>query len=217
MKYQLAIFDMDGTILDTLVDLTNTMNYALEVNGYPTHTIDSVRTFVGNGIPKLIERAVPAGLDADMREKVRQDFMTYYKEHCADYTQPYEGIPELIYDLRKAGCKTAVVSNKADSAVHDLCNRYFPCLFDVEIGDREGFAKKPAPDSVNEVLRQLGIDREHAVYIGDSEVDVMTAKNARMDCIAVSWGFRSVPFLKEQGASLIVDSTEDVRRQILNN
>jgi phosphoglycolate phosphatase len=217
MKYQLAIFDMDGTILDTLEDLTDTMNYALKKHGYPLHTIDRIRTFVGNGIPKLIERAVPEGTDAETVAFVHHDFMEYYKVHCADKTRAYDGIPELIGQLRQAGCKTAVVSNKADTAVHTLCQQYFPGCFDVELGDREGQKKKPAPDAVYEVLRRLGIPKEEAVYIGDSEVDLATAKNAEMDCIAVSWGFRDVEFLKKQGAQLVVSSTGEIAQRILED
>lgn len=215
MKYRLAIFDMDGTILDTLEDLMNATNYALRLNGYPTHSLDDIRRFVGNGMWKLIERAVPSGTSKDIQIKVHDNFMAYYQEHCADNTKPYAGIPELIQKLRAAGCKTAVLSNKADEAVHELCAQYFPGCFDYELGARDGIANKPAPDSVYEVLSQLGFAKEDAVYIGDSEVDVATAMNAGMNSIIVTWGFREVPFLKEKGAKTFADTTQEVEQLIL--
>lgn len=215
MKYELAIFDMDGTILNTLEDLTDTLNYALRKNNYPEHSIDDVRRFVGNGIPRLIERGVPAGTDEKAVSRVYTDFIEYYKIHCADKTKPYDGILELIRRLRGAGCRTAVVSNKADVAVQELCTQYFDGLFDYAVGDREGILKKPAPDSVNEVLNYLQIERKKAVYIGDSEVDIATAQNAYMNSIIVSWGFRKTEFLKEQGAEVIVDHPAEVAELIL--
>lgn len=215
MRYKLAIFDMDGTILDTLEDLKAALNYSLKINGYPTHPIENVRRFVGNGIWKLIERGVPKGTEKEMIIKVYDDFMAYYHIHCADKTKPYDGIPDLIHCLKAAGCKTAVVSNKADSAVHELCAQYFPDCFDYEIGAREGIANKPSPDSVMEVLHQLNVSKEDAVYIGDSEVDVATAVNADMDSIIVTWGFREVSFLKEQGAKIFADTTKDVEKIIM--
>lgn len=215
MKYKLVIFDMDGTILNTLEDLADALNYALDKSGYPEHTIDEVRQYVGNGIPKLIERAVPVGTDAISTNKVHRDFMEYYQVHCADKTRPYNGIIELITKLREKGCLTAVVSNKADAAVQELCKQYFDRCFDYAVGDREGMRKKPAPDAVNEVLQHLQVTRENAVYVGDSEVDIATARNAELDSIIVSWGFREVPFLKEQGADQIVDCAEEVAQIVL--
>lgn len=216
MKYKLAIFDMDGTILNTLEDLMDAVNYALKKNDYPTHSLEDVRKFVGNGMWKLIERAVPPKTTPDMQKKVHDDFMEYYQVHCADKTRPYDGILELLHNLKAAGIKTAVVSNKADEAVHDLCKRYFPDCFDCEIGAREGFANKPEPDSVKEVLRNLEIQKEAAVYIGDSEVDVATAMNAGMDSIIVTWGFRERTFLWEQGANVFADEAKDVEKVIFN-
>ena len=210
MKYELAIFDLDGTILDTLADLAESTNYALTQAGFPKRTMDEVRQFVGNGIRKLIERAVPSQTPVEVIDQVQQTFNAHYKVHCADQTRPYDGIMELLQALRAAGCKTAVVSNKADYGVQELCARYFPGMFDFAVGERTGIAKKPAPDSVNEVLRCLQVEREHAVYIGDSDVDVLTAANAGMDCIAVSWGFRDVEFLAAHGAEVIVNRPEEI-------
>lgn len=191
MKYKLAIFDLDGTILDTLEDLKNSVNYALEINGFPIRTREEVRTFIGNGIRKLIERAVPNGTEMKKIDKVFCDFKEYYGEHSMDTTKPYDGIVEIINKIRSEGMKTAVVSNKADFAVQKLCDEFFYGLFDFVVGEREGIRRKPAPDSVNEVLKKIEIDKKDAVYIGDSDVDVETANNADIDCIAVLWGFRT--------------------------
>ena len=192
MKYKIVVFDLDGTILNTLEDLADSTNYALSVFDMPERTIEEIRHFVGNGIRKLMERAVP-----------------HYKNHCADKTRPYDGIKELIENIRNAGVYTAVVSNKADYGVQILCKDYFPGLFDYAVGERGGIRRKPYPDSVNEVLRQFDVDRTQAVYVGDSEVDVQTAANAGMDVCMVGWGFRDEEFLKENGAEFVVHSPEE--------
>ncbi|WP_167956165.1 HAD family hydrolase [Anaerosporobacter faecicola] len=210
MRYALAIFDLDGTILDTLKDLAVTINYALRLHGYPERTMQEVRHFVGNGIRKLVERAVPENATEADIDQVFQSFTTYYKEHCMDYTKPYEGIMEMLEKLRQAGYKTAVVSNKADYAVKILCEQYFPGAFDAYVGERENVRKKPYPDSVNEVLNNLHVKREDAVYIGDSDVDIETARNASMDHIIVDWGFREHEFLVEHGAKVICSKPEEI-------
>ena len=215
MKYQLAIFDLDGTILDTLDDLADSLNYALEKSGYPVRPRDEVRRFVGNGIRKLIERGVPSGTDAESVSRVHENFTAYYKVHCADKTKPYENIPELLKKLRENGVKTAVVSNKADYAVQDLCVQYFEGLYDAAVGEREGVRKKPAPDSVNAVLEKLGVNRENSVYIGDSDVDVETARNSGMNCIAVDWGFRDRDLLISSGAEIIVSEPMKIAEVVL--
>jgi len=215
MKYKLAVFDLDGTILNTLDDLADSLNHCLSVFKMPERTIDEVRRFVGNGIRKLIERAVPENSSDDDINMVYNEFIKYYGEHCSDKTKAYDGIENLIENLRKSGCHTAVVSNKADYAVQELCRKYFNGCFDYAVGEREGISRKPSPDSVNEVLEKLNISRKDSVYIGDSDVDIMTAANAGMDCISVSWGFRDCEFLKEHGASLIVDSPDEIRKLIL--
>ncbi|MCI5622449.1 MULTISPECIES: HAD family hydrolase [Anaerostipes] len=217
MKYKLAIFDMDGTILNTLEDLCDATNYALSQSDYPARTIDEVRRFVGNGIRKLIERAVPTGTEEPEIEKVHEDFTKYYKVHCADKTKPYDGIMKLLEKLRAAGCQTAVVSNKADYAVQELCEQYFQGMFDAAAGEKEGIAKKPAPDSVNAVMKKLGTTKEHAVYIGDSEVDIETAKNAGLDCIVVEWGFRDREYLEEKGGKTFVTRPEEIKERILGD
>ncbi len=210
MKYKITVFDMDGTILNTLDDLKDSLNFTLDHFGYPKRTLEEVRRFVGNGIMKLIERGVPDGTSEEKIKEAYSFFIKHYSAHCADKTEPYSGITELLKKLRADGIKTAVVSNKADSAVNELCDKYFKGLFDISIGEREGVRRKPAPDSVNEVLKQLGLSREEAVYIGDSDVDVETAKNADMVCIGVEWGFRDRELLIEKGADYIVSNTEEL-------
>lgn len=208
--YKLAVFDMDGTILDTLEDLKDSTNFALERCGYPTRSYDEVRRFVGNGIRKLIERAVPKGLTVEQIDRVHEVFTEHYKVHCADKTKAYDGIKPLLEKLRASGVKTAVVSNKADYGVQELCKEYFDGLFDYAVGEREGIRRKPAPDAVNEALRVLGIDKSEAVYIGDSDVDFETAKNAELPCISVLWGFRDEEFLREKGATLFVRDPAEI-------
>ena len=215
MAYKLAIFDLDGTILDTLEDLADAMNYALGEHGYPWRTIEEVRRFVGNGIRKLIERAVPAGLAKEEIDRVHETFSAYYQQHCADKTRPYEGVLPLLERLRAAGCLTAVVSNKADAAVQPLCRRYYNGLFDYAVGERTGIRRKPDTDSVQEVLRRLQVEAADAVYIGDSEVDIQTAKNAGLDSIIVTWGFRDRDYLESQGGRRFVDRPEEIEQIIL--
>ena len=210
MKYTIAIFDLDGTILNTLEDLADSTNYALKTCGYPERTMDEVRQFVGNGIRKLMERAVPEGTPVEEIDRVHETFTAHYKVHCADKTRPDDGIMELLQNLKKDGCKLAVVSNKADYGVQELCKQYFDGVFDFAVGEREGIRKKPAPDSVNEVLKTLRCSRDWAVYIGDSDVDIQTAANAQMDHIIVEWGFRDVPFLISKGAKVLVEKPEEI-------
>lgn len=201
---------MDGTILDTLDDLAGSLNAALERNGLPRRTRGEVRRFVGNGIRKLVERGVPAGADLSVIEKVYANFTENYHVHCADRTRPYDGIPELISSLKRNGYKTAVVSNKADYAVQALCARYFDGLFDLAVGEREGIRRKPAPDAIVRVLKTLGCDPGKAVYVGDSEVDIETARSAAVPCISVAWGFRNRAALLKSGASVIVSDAKEL-------
>ena len=206
MNYQLAIFDLDGTLLDTLEDLADSVNYVMRFFEYPERSLAEVRNFVGNGIRKLVEKSAPEGTAEEEVDRMLATFIVYYKEHCADKTKPYAGIWELLKQLREKGVKLAVVSNKADAAVKVLCEQYFPGIFHESVGERAGIARKPAPDTVYEVLKNLRIEKANAVYIGDSEVDVQTACNAEMACIAVDWGFRDAKVLKEAGADVIVST-----------
>lgn len=210
MKYKLAIFDLDGTILNTIEDLADSLNFALSKAAFPQRSLDEVLKFVGNGIRNLICRAVPEGTPDTVTDAVFADFKAYYREHCADKTKPYDGVCDLLVNLRETGVKTAVISNKADFAVKILCDKYFPGLFDVVFGEREGVKRKPSPDAVNEVLRLLDMRREDAVYIGDSEVDIKTAQNSGMDGIIVAWGFREPEFLRENGAERIVETPQEI-------
>lgn len=214
MKYKLVLFDLDGTILDTLGDLCDSVNFALASAGFPARTLDEVRRFVGNGILKLVERALPDGSDLAAIDRVYETFKAYYRDHCAIKTAPYAGIPELLASLGASGVKLAVVSNKADFAVQSLCERYFEGVFDYAVGERAGIRRKPAPDSVNEVLDHFGIGCAEALYIGDSEVDVETAKNAGIDCIAVDWGFRDAALLRASGARCIASDAGQLERMI---
>lgn len=215
MKYKLAIFDLDGTLLDTLDDLADSLSHTLAAAKLPPRTRDETRRFVGNGIHKLIERAVPAGSPDALIDSIEREFRGYYKLHCADKTKPYDGIIELIERLRANGCKTAVVSNKGDFAVQELVEQYFPGRLDCAVGERAGVRTKPAPDSVNAVLEQLQVNRADTVYIGDSDVDIDTAKNAGMDSISVLWGFRDREFLTEHGAMRFVTTPQEIGDIIL--
>ena len=207
---KMIIFDLDGTILDTLEDLFLSTNYALRKSGFPERSKEEVRCFVGNGIRKLIERAVPEQTPENLINQVHQDFTEYYAQHCADNTKPYAGIPEVLQKLRRAGLKTAVVSNKADYAVQTLCADYFPALFDAVAGEREGIRRKPAPDAVLAVLHDLQIPAEQAIYIGDSDVDIATAENSGIPCISVEWGFSDRAFLIQHGAQKIISVPEEL-------
>lgn len=210
MKYDLIIFDMDGTILNTLEDLKNSLNYVLQQAGYQTRTLEEVRTFVGNGIRKTIERALPSDIEEEKIDELFSLFMDYYAIHNTDNTKPYNGVIDLLKELKHLGYKTAVVSNKQDSAVKSLCKKFFTGLFDVEIGEKENIAKKPDPDEVNEVLKILNIDRTKSIYIGDSEVDIQTAQNSKIKSIIVDWGFRDRKFLYEHGAEVIVSNPSEI-------
>lgn len=195
-----VIFDLDGTLLDTLEDLTDSVNYAMKTFDFPVHTIDEVRTFVGNGAPKLLERSIPQGLENPDYEAALAAFKAHYAEHCEDKTRPYEGVPEMLAALKEQGFHLAIVSNKFDGAVKKLCQKYFGEFISVSIGESAEVKRKPAPDTVYRALHELGCDALQAVYVGDSEVDIQTAKNASLPCISVTWGFRTEEKLRSEGA-----------------
>jgi len=205
-KYDTIIFDLDGTLLDTLSDLAASVNYALKAHDMPTHSIDNVRRFVGNGVRLLMERAVPDGAKNPKFEEAFATFRQHYMEHSLDTTRPYDGIMDMLQTLRGRGYHTAVVSNKFYAATQELCRHFFADTIEVAIGEHEaeGIRKKPAPDTVNEALRQLGVSREGAVYVGDSDVDIATAKTSGMPCISVLWGFRDRQFLIEHGGTTFI-------------
>ena len=210
-KYSIYVFDLDGTLLDTLGDLAASVNYALRTHGMPEHSIEDVRCFVGNGVRKLMERAVPDGPDNPQFEAVFSIFRAYYMEHAQDTTRPYEGIPETLATLKAQGCRLAVVSNKMRKATEELCRHFFPDTIEVAIGEDEaaGIRKKPAPDTVFEALRILG-DKGDAVYVGDSDVDIHTAHNAGIPCISVLWGFRDKDFLLQHGAKIFISAPSEL-------
>ncbi len=214
-KYELVIFDMDGTILYTLDDICDGVNVSLSKHGLPVRTKDEIRRHIGNGIRHEIESSVPEGTKESMIDAVFHDFHAWYEIHCNDRTRPYDGIVELLEDLKQAGIHCAVVSNKADYAVKALNEIYFKGLLEAGVGEKDGIARKPAPDEVDEVLRLLNMERNRAVYIGDSEVDIETAANAGMDCIGVSWGYRDRKWLQECGAEVIVDDVSQLRQLLL--
>ena len=212
ITYNTYIFDLDGTLLDTLTDLAASTNYALRTHGMPEHTIDEVRRFVGNGVRKLMERAVPDGTDNPLFDEAFATFRQYYMEHSLDTTRPYEGIPDMLAALKAKGCHLAVVSNKMMAATQELCRHFFPETIEVAIGENEaeGIRKKPAPDTVIAALRQLGVGEEGAVYVGDSDVDIATARNSNLPCISVLWGFRDRDFLLQHGASTLISAPKEL-------
>ena len=214
MKKTTVIFDLDGTLLDTLQDLADAVNYALRKEGMPERTIDEVRQFVGNGVRLLMIRAVPGGESNPLFEETFAQFKEYYEEHCNDNTKPYEGMIELLETLKSKGYSVAIVSNKIDSAVKELSALYFKGIVPVAIGEKEGVRRKPAPDTVREALKELGRTAEESVYVGDSDVDIETAKNAGMPCVSVLWGFRDREFLEEHGAKRYARTAEDVLKLV---
>jgi phosphoglycolate phosphatase len=215
MQYSTAIFDLDGTLLDTLEDLWHADNHALTAFGLPTRSIDEVRRFVGNGLINLVRRSVPEGTDEQRCQEILAELNRHYAVHCEDHTGPYPGVIALLERLRAAGMQVAVVSNKGDYAVQELMPHYFGGLYDACVGEREGIRRKPAPDSVWEVMRQLDAPAEDCVYIGDSDVDVDTARASGIPCISVTWGFRSREFLMEHGATTFVDTPEELAALLL--
>ncbi len=212
MRYKTIIFDLDGTLLNTLDDLAAATNYALAQHQLPQRTKEEVRWFVGNGIRKLIERAVPAKTPLIVQEAVYATFNTYYKAHCNDATKAYYGVMELLNMLRSAGCKTAIVSNKADYGVQELAKQYFSGALDAACGERAGIAKKPAPDMLLAVMQKLGADKATTIYVGDSDTDIETARNAGVHCIGACWGFRGREFLEQHGATLLAETPSDIQK-----
>ena len=212
MKHDSVIFDMDGTLIDTLGDLHSAVNAVLTAYSFPTRTLEEVRTFVGNGVKVLVDRSLPEGTDKCTAEAVLRDFKTYYSLHSTDTTSVYPGITELLEKLRDEGVPCAIVSNKIDPAVKKLADMFFPGLVKAAIGEKAGIARKPAPDSVFEAIRITGA--KNPVYVGDSEVDVETAKNAGIDGIFVTWGFRSRDSLRTAGAEVIADTAEELYEKL---
>ena len=205
--YKAIVFDLDGTLLDTLDDLKNSVNFALQQEGFPVRTREEIRTFVGNGMLKLIERALGQERYPQF-DRVLKTFKAHYAEHCADCTKPYEGVLALLETLQARGIKTGILSNKADAATKALAKLYFGERIEYAAGENEaaGIKKKPAPDALFAMMQEMGVERGETLYVGDSDVDVNTAKNAGVDCVAVTWGFRSEEVLREAGATRFADT-----------
>lgn len=213
--YSLAIFDLDGTLLDTLGDLHASVNFALRKFGFPERTVDEVCSFIGNGVVRLMERSTPDGVDSETQQKCLNVFRKYYLEHMSDTTVPFEGVTELLSLLRGRGVKIAVVSNKLHTAVEELCESCFPGLIDKAVGVSVETERKPSPVNVIKTASLFGVDLSDCIYIGDSEVDVQTAHNAGIKCIGVTWGFRAKEELLRAGCDFIADSADEVKEFIL--
>lgn len=209
MKYQAVVFDLDGTLLNTLDDLKNATNHALAACGFPARTTEEMRHFVGRGIRYMLSCAVPDGEKNPRFEEVFDTFRPYYEEHCMDLTAPYDGISELLARLKAAGCKTAVVTNKIQSAADELIRDLFPDI-PLVIGDSPAVKRKPAPDGVWLALEKLGVTRENAAYVGDSDIDFATARNAGLPCLSVLWGFRSREELLTCGADTFFETPREL-------
>lgn len=209
-RYDTYIFDLDGTLLNTLGDLAASVNHALRSFGMEERGIDFIRMSVGNGVGNLIMRSVPDGTAVETADKVLAVFKEHYTAHGQEQTAPYPGVLDMLRRLKASGARTAVVSNKFDAATKRLCAHYFSGMIDVAIGESEGIRRKPAPDTVEEAMRQLRASRENAVYVGDSDVDIATARNSRLPCISVLWGFRDRAFLSAHGASVFAESPADI-------
>lgn len=209
MKH-IVVFDLDGTLLNTLEDLAASVNYALRSNHYPERSQKEVRSYLGNGIRFLMRKAAPEAISEEQFEKTFCDFKSYYMEHCMDSTCPYDGVLELMAELKDMGYTMAIVSNKLQPAVTELNEKFFSKYVSVAIGESAEVHRKPAPDSVFKALEMMGAKAEDAVYIGDSEVDMQTAQNASLPCISVLWGFRDKDFLMERGATVLVEKPAEV-------
>lgn len=213
MKYKAVLFDMDGTLLDTLADMAAAVNHILSVHGYPLRTVEEVRAFVGNGARKLMERALPPDVTGDAFEALLEEYRQWYEAHACVKTAPYPGVPAVLAALHRAGVRCAVVSNKPDGATRELAARFFPGL--PAFGQQDGIPAKPAPNMVYHALAELGVEASAAAYVGDSEVDVALARNAGLPLIAVSWGFRGREALEEAGAALVVDDAATLLENML--
>ena len=210
MKITTIVFDMDGTVMNTLEDLTVSMNYCLSKYGFPERKLEDYRRFFGNGVKYAMQQAVPEGTSEELIDQMLVIFKEHYDVHCLDKTCPYDGILDAMKALYEAGYKMAIVSNKIDSAVKELNERFFSDYVKVAIGERDGVKRKPAPDMVYEALKEMGSSKEESIYIGDSEVDLKTAENSGLPCIAVLWGFRDKSFLIKNGASVFANAPDDL-------
>ncbi len=217
MKYKAVLFDMDGTVLNTLGDLAAAVNHTLREFSMPERSIAEVAAALSNGAAYLIAHTVPAGTPKELTDKVLAAYAPYYDAHCDILTGPYDGIVPLMEKLRDRGVKLAVISNKQDTAVKPLAEKYFPGLLEIAVGESTEVRRKPNPDAVLAALRHIGVEREDAIYVGDTEVDLQTARNAGMECASVDWGFRTREQLVEIGAEHIFDTVQELEEYLLKN
>lgn len=215
-KIDTVIFDLDGTLLNTLTDLTNSVNYAMEQYHFPTHSEDAVRRMVGNGIYVLFEQAIPDGRNFPEYDACVKTFQEHYEAHKKDFTRPFPGILELLKHLSQDGYKLAIVSNKFDQAVKGLCKDFFTPYITTAIGESQSIARKPAPDTVFEAMKELGSTPDTCIYVGDSDVDIATAKNSGIPCISVTWGFRDQDFLIQHGGTHFAHHADDIPTLLTN-
>ena len=215
MKYKLVIFDLDGTVLDTIQDLANAVNFALEKHGYPCHSVEKVRAMVGNGVANLITRALPAGTGAETHAAVLADFKARYREHMNDCTRPYDGVTDLLRSLKYAGVKVGINSNKYDGALQNLCHLHFEGLYDYAVGESEVTPKKPDPAAAWRIMQTVNAEKSETIYIGDSNVDLDTARNAGIDSAWVSWGFRRADEMQGCDIPVAFDRVADLKAFLL--
>ena len=208
MSYRTVIFDLDGTLLNTLDDLANAVNYAMRACGWPERTVDEVCSFIGGGMANLVRRAMPDGLDDAAHAHALEVFKAWYAQHQSDLTAPYAGIEALLERLKAAGVQMAVLSNKSDANVKELCQLHFSRWIELAMGEVPGVRRKPAPDALLSVMEKTASQPGEVLYVGDSDVDVITAANAHVDCAAVTWGFRSEEVLRAAGAEHLFDTAE---------
>lgn len=215
-RYKAVLFDLDGTLLNTLNNITAAVNHTLTAYGMPTRTPTEVRSFVGNGVVKLIECAVPDGTDADTTARVLRDFRAYYAAHSLDLTAPYDGILPALARLKEAGVAMAIVSNKPEASVEELRQHFFKDYIAIALGDSPDRPRKPAPDGTLQALARLGVSADEAIFVGDGDADALTAKNAGLPCLGVTWGFRDADDLRTAGATHLIDTPTQIADYILN-
>ena len=215
MKYQAVLLDMDGTVLDTLDDLCDSINHSLAEFSLPSVSREHVRQCLGNGAAFLVSHSIPAGSSPELEADVLAFYKPWYDAHCLIKTAPYEGILPMMQSLKEHGLRLAIISNKPDRAVQELSDAFFPGLLELSVGESPSVRRKPAPDTVLTAASQIGLSVDQCVYVGDSEVDLQTARNAGMDCISVTWGFRDETQLIEAGASVLVRTPEDLESLLL--
>ncbi len=217
MKYKAVLFDMDGTVVDTIDDLRDSVDHSLKHFGMPGISKEDTLRFIGNGARRLIEQAVPEGTEEDLLEEVLKYYVNYYQAHCMVKTAPFEGVIEMMTRLKKAGIRQVIVSNKPDVAANEIAERFFGGLAEFVMGEKEGLRRKPWPDMVDAAVGRLGLSKDECLYVGDSEVDIATAKNAGVQCIPVLWGFRDRKTLEEAGAPVIAETPAELGDMIIGD